>query len=147
MNLYVSTTPQSAIKQSNEDTTPISFVLQSSDEKVSTDDLNRLEPSFMDTHIFKRILLDMKHEDGERQAIVKICLKNNTGNSIELSVVEEFSKGYCPNKAIWWYTRECFTYKMLNQALRCLECDIVIDMGPLFMISTQVEQNGSVNGP
>ena len=119
---------QCSVKQSNEDLTPISFV-QSNDETVSSDDLNRLEPSFMYTQILKRILLDMKHEDHERQAIVKVCRKNHAGNPSELKVVEEFGRDYRPDTAVWWYTRECFTYQMLNRALRCLEGDIIVDMG------------------
>ena len=124
----ICTALQPAIKQSNEDTTPISFV-QSNDKTVSPDDLNRLEPSFMYTQILKRILLEMKHEDHERQAIVKVCRKNHAGNPSELKIVEEFGRDYRPHTAVWWYTRECFTYQMLNRALRCLEGDIIVDMG------------------
>ena len=97
------------------------------------DDLNRLEPSFMYTQIFKRILLEMKHEDHERQAIVKICRKNHEQVTLlNWQIVEEFRRDYRPDKAIWWYTRECFTYQMLNRALRCLEGDIIVDMGFLY---------------
>jgi hypothetical protein len=30
---------------------------------------------------------------------------------------------------IWWYTRECFTYSMLNKALRTQDIEIIIKMG------------------
>lgn len=79
-------------------------------EERSKVDLNRLEPSFKYTTLFKRILLDMKYETDER-------------------------------KAIWWYTRECFTYQMLNRALRLLESDIIIDMGFfIYDLYQQLEQ-------
>jgi len=121
---------RAAVKQTNEDLTPMSFITRSANgEEGSTDNLNRLEPSFMYTTLFKRILLDMQHEWDERNAIVKFCRDHYAGNIDELTVVGEFSREYRPDKAIWWYTRECFTFKMLNRALRLLESDIIVDMG------------------
>ena len=121
---------QAAIKQSNEDLTPISFVSQHEGEGEGMKvDLNRLEPSFMYTTLFKRILLGMDHEPDERQAIMKICREEYADNRTQLDAVEEFNREYRSDRAIWWYTRECFTYQMLNRALRLLESDIIVDMG------------------
>ena len=121
---------QKAVKQTNGDLTPMSFITRSANsEGGSTDNLNRLEPSFMYTTLFKRIFLDMQHGWDERKAIVKFCRDHYAGNIDELKVVGEFSREYRPDKAIWWYTRECFTFKMLNRALRLLESDIIVDMG------------------
>ena len=36
---------------------------------------------------------------------------------------------YSPQSSIYWYTREYFIYQMLNQALRTMEADIIINMG------------------
>ena len=121
---------RTAVKQSNEDLTPISFVTPCGGVLDGpTVDLNQLEPSFMYTTLFKRILIDMKHEPDERKAIVKLCRAYYANNSDELKIVEEFNRDYRPDKAIWWYTRECFTYQMLNRALCLLESDIIVDMG------------------
>ncbi|CAF5108452.1 unnamed protein product, partial [Rotaria sp. Silwood1] len=46
-----------------------------------------------------------------------------------MKIIDEFQRTYQASKAIWWYTRECFTYKMLNGALRTLNGDIMIRMG------------------
>ncbi|CAF1059724.1 unnamed protein product, partial [Adineta steineri] len=48
---------------------------------------------------------------------------------IQLNIIDEFKCNYHPEKAIWWYTREYFTYQMLNRALRALDADIIINMG------------------
>ncbi|CAF4231952.1 unnamed protein product, partial [Adineta steineri] len=48
---------------------------------------------------------------------------------MQLQIINEFEREYRPKKAIWWYTRECFTYKMLNEALRMLDADMIINMG------------------
>lgn len=45
-------------------------------------------------------------------------------NGAELKLVQEFERDYQPDKAVWWYTREAFVYRMLNCALR--QCDIKI---------------------
>ena len=121
---------RTAVKQTNEDLTPISLVTPSEGlSDRSTASLNRLEPSFMYTTLFKRLLLDMEHEPNEKQAIVHVCRRCYAGNTHELKIVEEFNRDYRSDRAIWWYTRECFTYQMLNRALRLLESDIIIDMG------------------
>ena len=44
-------------------------------------------------------------------------------------MIDEFDRTYRPDKAIWWYTCECFTCQILNRALRLLESDIIVDMG------------------
>lgn len=49
---------RTAVKETNEDLTPISIVSTTE----SGGDLDRLEPSFMYTTLFKRVLLDMDHE-------------------------------------------------------------------------------------
>ncbi|CAF3452896.1 unnamed protein product, partial [Rotaria sp. Silwood2] len=40
------------------------------------------------------------------------------GNSITQDLLNEFEQTYESNRAIWWYTRDCFLYRMLNRALR-----------------------------
>ena len=47
----------------------------------------------------------------------------------DIKLIDEFKRDYSAEKAIWWYTRECFIYQMLNTALRLLEADIIVNMG------------------
>ncbi|CAF4139087.1 unnamed protein product, partial [Adineta steineri] len=88
-----------------------------------------LEPTFMYTQLFKEVLLDIEYDDKAIQDLAVCCREVFTGNSTELQIINEFERDYRPQKAIWWYTRECFTYKMLNQALRMMDADIIINMG------------------
>ena len=130
---------QLAAKQCNEDNISISFVSMS--EGASGDNLNQLEPSFMYTQIFKEILLEM---DFNAQAIKDLCVYCRPlypGNVHELNVIKEFERIYRSQTSIWWYTRECFTYQMLNRALRNLEADTIINMGFLIRdLHHQIEQ-------
>ena len=114
-------------KQCNEDSTPMSFVLPSA--SGSTPNLNELEPSFMYTQLFKNALLDMTHDRQALDDFVQYCRERKVDLPGGIEVIDEFQRNYRPDMAIWWYTRECFIYQMLNRALRLLEADIIVNMG------------------
>ncbi|CAF0779103.1 unnamed protein product [Adineta steineri] len=118
---------QLAVKQCDQDTIAVSFL--TINEMASTENLNQLEPTFMYTQLFKEILLDIKYGPRAIKDLAACCREAFIGNTIELQLIKEFERDYHPQQAIWWYTRECFTYKMLNQALRIMNADIIINMG------------------
>ncbi|CAF1250118.1 unnamed protein product [Adineta steineri] len=118
---------QLAVKQCDQDSIAISFLMIN--EMASTDNLNQLESTFMYTQLFKEILLDTEYDHKAIRNLATRCREIFNDNPIELQVINEFEHDYLPERAIWWYTRECFTYKMLNQALRILDADIIINMG------------------
>jgi len=116
-----------AVKQCNQDSMAVSFV--TAGERASNTNLNQLEPSFMYTQIFKEILLEMEHNEQSIKDLVIYCRKFYTDNMTQLTILDEFEHSYQSKLALWWYTRECFTYQMLNRALRTLEGDTIINMG------------------
>ncbi|CAF1325312.1 unnamed protein product [Adineta steineri] len=118
---------QLAVKQCDQDTIAVSFLALN--EMSSTDNLNQLEPTFMYTLISKEILLDIKYDRKVIKDLAACCREIFNGNPTELQLIDEFERDYRPKRAIWWYTHECFTYKMLNQALRTMDADIIINMG------------------
>ncbi|CAF3469195.1 unnamed protein product, partial [Rotaria socialis] len=116
-----------AVKQCNQSN--ISFSIIGVNEGGSSEDLNRLEPNFMYTQIFKEILLEMEHDQKAINDLVTYCRGKYEDNSEELKIINEFQTKYKSSQAILWYTWECFTYKMINCALRKLDGDIIIRMG------------------
>ncbi|CAF1648639.1 unnamed protein product [Adineta ricciae] len=127
------------VKQHNQDSIAMSFVTARGEG--SNANLNQLEPSFMYTQIFKKILLDMEHDKQAIKDLANYCRQRFQGNFAEQNIIDEFERNYRPGKAIWWYTRECFTYKMLNQALRTLDGEVIINMGFfLHDLHKQIEQ-------
>ena len=62
---------QQSAKQCNQDSTPMSFVLPTTDG--SAPNLNELESSFMYTQLFKNAFLDMDHEQQAFDAYVEYC--------------------------------------------------------------------------
>jgi tetratricopeptide (TPR) repeat protein len=71
----------------------------------------------------------MEHDEKSIKDLAIYCRKFYNDNTTELIVINEFEHDYQSKSAIWWYTRECFTYQMLNRALRTLEADTIIKMG------------------
>src|ERR1700722_11656612 len=65
----------------------------------------------------------------QKQKLAEYCRLQYADNSNELQIIDEFERKYDLPSPIWWYTRECFTYSMLNRALRTMDIDIVIKMG------------------
>ncbi|CAF0761669.1 unnamed protein product [Adineta steineri] len=118
---------QLVVKQCDQDTIAVSFLALN--EMASTENLNQLEPTFMYTQLFKEILLDMEYDRKAIKDLAVCCREVFNGNTSELKFINEFERDYDSQQAIWWYTRECFTYKMLNQALRLMDADIIINMG------------------
>ena len=114
---------QVATKQCDYDSIAVSFV--SIPKEVSNINSNQLEPSFMYTQLFKEILFEMKNEENSIRVLTNYCRQFYQDNP---EVIDEFAVSYRSESAIWWYTRECFLYRMLNRALRALEGDTIINM-------------------
>ena len=83
----------------------------------------------MYSYVLKEILLEMKHDDKFKQDLVQFCRVQYSGNVKELKMIDEFEQNYYKPSPVWWYTLECFTYKMLNRALREQDVGIIIKMG------------------
>ena len=118
---------QQLVKQCNQDAIPVSFV--STDQGASASNLDQLDPSFMYTQIFKEILLELNYDQQSVKDLASYCRELYVDNRIELDAIHEFAREYRASAAVWWYTRECFTYQMLNRGLRKMEADIIIKMG------------------
>ncbi|CAF0871705.1 unnamed protein product [Didymodactylos carnosus] len=93
----------------------------------SAEEINKQDPSFMWFQLLVDILLNMKHTDDTKQEMIDLCQERYKDNEEQLEYIREFQT-YAPGKAIWWYTRNCFLYGMLNNALRTL------DIGTLFKL-------------
>lgn len=118
--------------------TPISIVTTSN---ISYRDVNELDQSFMYSQLLKEILFDLKYQADSKKELVDFCRNQYCDNATELKIVEEFDRNYEKHSPIWWYTRECFIYSMLNKALRTQDIEIIIKMGFFIRdLHVQIEQ-------
>ena len=93
----------------------ISFVSQM---EIHAD--NRQDPSFMYKQLLKDILLNdnlTDPEDISREQMIQFCRQVYQNNTHELAIIDEFEREFFPEHAFYWYTRDCFLYRMLNKAL------------------------------
>jgi tetratricopeptide (TPR) repeat protein len=70
----------------------------------------------------------MHHNTNVKQELINNCRKNYKENPEELEIINEFERSYQPDQAIWWYTRECCFYRILNKALRIQDFDMLFTL-------------------
>ncbi|CAF1352639.1 unnamed protein product [Adineta steineri] len=111
-----------AAHQCEQNATSISFV-------ASNKKLDQLDPSFMYTQILKEILLTINFEEKHFKEFITYCREVYEDDEHELEHVNQLQTTYKNNVPIWWYTWNAFLYRMLNQALRSMDVDIIVRMG------------------
>jgi tetratricopeptide (TPR) repeat protein len=116
-----------ASQQCEQNAISISFVATSGD--ASSQNLDRLDPMFMYTKIMKEILLSIEFNQEHFKKFIDYCREVFDGNEKELKCINQLEREYPDKTPIWWYTRECFLYPMLDRALRATDVDIIIQMG------------------
>ncbi|CAF3333735.1 unnamed protein product [Rotaria socialis] len=115
------------VKQCDHNTIPISIV---SVDDLSKPNLNEVEPLFMYSQILKEILLEMASDEHAEKELVQFWREQYYDNaSVLKKIVDEFEQDYHRHTPIWWYTRDCFIYSMINRALRTMNTEVIIKMG------------------
>ncbi|CAF3006143.1 unnamed protein product, partial [Rotaria sp. Silwood2] len=112
---------QEDIRQLNNDLISMSIIPQSSNT-----DLNRLEPSFMYFQLLKENLFVLQYDQHAFDELITYCRTIYHNKKEELNNIDKFQKNYDKNKAIKWYTDECFVYHVLNKALRIFDIETIM---------------------
>ncbi|CAF3040779.1 unnamed protein product [Rotaria sp. Silwood2] len=68
---------------------------------IKEKDINKQEASFMYFELLTEILIGMQPADDAKTNMVNYCRLQYDGNEIDLKHIDEFSRTYTPNKAIW----------------------------------------------
>ena len=61
----------------------------------------------------------------DKSELISICRQFYRGNEFELGLIDEFEKSYSTDRALWWYTKESFVYRLMNKAMRTLSIDLL----------------------
>jgi len=83
----------------------------------------------MYTQLIKEILLQIQYDNQSVQDFVTSCKKIYADDITELGYVKQLEREYGQHEPIWWYTRDCFMYAMLNRALYKQDFATIIQMG------------------
>jgi len=84
-----------------------------------------LNGHFVHSLLLIDVLLRMKSYRTDKQQLISLCKNEYQNNPAQLDIVREFENKYSSNKALWWYSRESFLYKILNKALRTQNIDVL----------------------
>ncbi|CAM4840682.1 unnamed protein product, partial [Rotaria magnacalcarata] len=100
------------------------------ENRLTENQLNQLEPNFMYSQLLKEILININYDEKVKKEFIQYCiLHSNILNIKQMNIIDEFENDYEKHSPIWWYTRECFVYQMLNNALRTGNIETLIKMG------------------
>ena len=102
------------------DILPISII-----GEKSIQDLNKESVSFMWFWLLLEILVRMPDTEIAKREMINECRMQYEYNGTEQDRIDTFENSYDPDKAIWWYTRDSFVYRLLNKALRTEDLDII----------------------
>ncbi|CAF0986632.1 unnamed protein product [Adineta steineri] len=108
-------------------------------EGRSTTEING---GFLHSQLLINALLHMYVSATAVDEIIDSWKSRYHGNKKELQILKEYKKTYSPCKALWWYTRESFLYKLLNEGLRKQDIDTLF-LFRFFIhdLCTQLDQN------
>ena len=84
-----------------------------------------LNGHFVHSLLLIDVLIRMKSIETDKQQLITLCKNEYKNNDTQLALVREFEHEYSSEKALWWYTRDSFLYKMLNKALRVQNIDLL----------------------
>ncbi|CAM4750362.1 unnamed protein product [Rotaria magnacalcarata] len=94
-------------------------------KQKSIRDLTKNSASFIWYQLLINVLKDMIPDEQSKNNMLAVCEDFYSSNKEELLKIAEFRKSYTPDKAIWWYSDECFLYKLLNRGLRTEDIDLL----------------------
>ncbi|CAF1017121.1 unnamed protein product [Adineta steineri] len=92
----------------------------------SSINLDRIDPSFMYTQLLKEILLHIENDHTAMKELIEFFRKSHCHIQQRMKIIDEFEQDYYKHTPVWWYTRGCFIYDMINSALRSQDVSVII---------------------
>jgi tetratricopeptide (TPR) repeat protein len=103
---------------------PLSFNIYSMHSNIDQTTTG-LNGHFVHSLLLIDVLIRMKIKQTDKQELISLCKNEYRGNPDQLAIVREFEIKYSPKKALSWYSRQSFLYKILNKALRTQNIDVL----------------------
>ena len=86
---------------------------------------NQQDPEFMYIRLLRDIFCEM---DSPLEMMIEFFHEKYLGNPDELKLIDEIKRNYSNYSPIYWYTRDGFLYKTLNQALRNMDIETIVNL-------------------
>ncbi|CAF2071495.1 unnamed protein product [Rotaria magnacalcarata] len=84
-----------------------------------------LNGQFVHSQLLINCLMRMRSTSNDKADFVSFLKKAYAHNESNMTIVREFERDYTPNQALYWYTRPCFLFQILNKALRVQNVDVL----------------------
>ncbi|CAF1393080.1 unnamed protein product [Rotaria magnacalcarata] len=102
------------------------------EQPLSIDILDRssteLNGEFLHSQLLIDVIIGMKPNKQDQNELIGLLMKEYQGNESELKIVTEFQNEYASSRAVWWYTRDSFVYRLVNKALRVRNVEMILLM-------------------
>jgi tetratricopeptide (TPR) repeat protein len=95
------------------------------DSQKSLRNLKENSATFMWYQLLILVLQRLARSCNSKNEMITECRLLYHTDTIEQGKINQFEREYASSKAIWWYTCDCFVYRLLNQALRTQNIDII----------------------
>ena len=89
----------------------------SDDNNSIIQNLSKNGLAFIRFQLIIEILLRMNTDQQAKKVMVEECRRYYRSNIEEQKIITEFENKFRAQDAIWWYTRPCFVFHLLNRAL------------------------------
>jgi hypothetical protein len=73
---------------------------------------NVTDPMFIYSHLISEIILDSEETESAMKELIQFSRQEYEGNEVELTIINEFENDYHKERAVWWFTRQCFLSKV-----------------------------------
>ena len=97
------------------------FHLDTNNEK-STMEING---EFLQSQLLIDCLHQIKSTETDKDKLANLCKKLYENNPYQQLIINHFQNTYSSDQAIRWYTKDSFLYRLLNQALRMQQTDLL----------------------
>ncbi|CAF0929934.1 unnamed protein product [Adineta ricciae] len=85
-----------------------------------------IDGNFLHGQLLLEVLDQMEEDAREKKKLIELCRDTYKDSPAELTRVTEFEENYRADMALWWYTRESFVYRMVNNAFRTENIDVIV---------------------
>ena len=103
---------------------PISLVQPNKKEK-SVKKLKDQDAKYYWYQSIMDVLLLIADKCNPRKELVDECRRIYENDAVELRHINDFEQYYNQDNAIYWYTKPCFAFRLLNQALRTQDMEVI----------------------
>ncbi|CAF1633575.1 unnamed protein product [Didymodactylos carnosus] len=103
----------------------LAFSLFDHQKQKSTRDMSKDSGSFTWFQLLVDILRKLPQTHQAKRDMLDKCREYYAWNETEMKKIEEFETTYYKDKAIEWYTRDAFVYRLVNKALRTEDVELL----------------------